>query len=156
MLALSLPLLHLSWSPFTDRIPAAANLAAEIALGVSMLLVALDEARMRTRRLRAVQAIAASMASAQQYGNVVQSAVEELHRLTGVRAAWFRLLEGGHLVATHAVGLSADFLRDAGFAAINDDITKLLQQPGPQVTTKSADSPEPQESPERGKRFASW
>ncbi len=146
LLALSLPLLHLSWSPFTDRIPAAANLAAEITLGVSILLVALDEARMRTRRLRAVQAIAASMASAQQYGNVVQSAVEELHRLTGVRAAWFRLLEGGHLVATHAVGLSADFLRDAGFAAINDDITKLLQQPGPQVTTKSADSPEPQES----------
>ncbi len=146
LLALSLPFLHLSWSPFTDRIPAAASLAAEITLGISMLLVALDEARMRTRRLRAVQAIAASMASAQQYGNVVQSAVEELHRLTGVRAAWFRLLEGGHLVATHAVGLSADFLRDAGFAAINDDVTKLLQQPGPQVTTKSADSPEPQES----------
>ena len=146
LLALSLPFLHLSWSPFTDRIPAAASLAAEITLGISMLLVALDEARMRTRRLRAVQAITASMASAQQYGNVVQSAVEELHRLTGVRAAWFRLLEGGHLVATHAVGLSADFLRDAGFAAINDDVTKLLQQPGPQVTTKSADSPEPQES----------
>jgi two-component system NtrC family sensor kinase len=146
LLALSLPFLHLSWSPFTDRIPAAASLAAEITLGISMLLLALDEARMRTRRLRAVQAIAASMASAQQYGNVVQSAVEELHRLTGVRAAWFRLLEGGHLVATHAVGLSVDFLRDAGFAAINDDVTKLLQQPGPQVTTKSADSPEPQES----------
>jgi PAS domain S-box-containing protein len=146
LLVLSLPLLHLSWSPFTDHVPAAASLAAEITLGISMLLVALDEARMRTRRLRTLQAIAASMASAQQYGNVVQSAVEELHRLTGVRAAWFRLLEGGHLVATHAVGLSADFLRDAGFAAINDDISKLLQQPGPQITTKSANSPEPQDS----------
>ena len=84
----------------------------------------------------AMQAITNSLASAQQYGNVVQSAVEELKRVTGVRAAWFRLLEGGHLVATHAAGLSSDFLRDAGFAEINDDISKLLDQPGPQVTTR--------------------
>jgi two-component system NtrC family sensor kinase len=146
LLALGLPLLHLSWSPFTDRVPGAAVLAAQITVGISMLVVLLEEARMRTRRLRAMQAITASLTSAQQYGNVVQSAIEELHRLTGVRAAWFRLLEGGHLVATHAVGLSADFLRDAGFAAINDDISKLLQQPGPQVTTSSAAATEPQES----------
>jgi len=143
LLALCLPSLHLSWSPFTDRVPAAAFLAAEIALGVSMLLVVFDESRMRTRRLCAVQAITNSLVSAQQYGNVVQSAVEELKRLTGVRAAWFRLLEGGHLVATHAVGLSPDFLRDAGFAEINDDIHKLLAQPGPQVTTREAAGPEP-------------
>jgi PAS domain S-box-containing protein len=143
LLALCLPSLHLSWSPFTDRVPAAAFLAAEIALGVSILLVVFDESRMRTRRLCAVQAITNSLVSAQQYGNVVQSAVEELKRLTGVRAAWFRLLEGGHLVATHAVGLTPDFLRDAGFAEINDDIHKLLAQPGAQVTTREAAGPEP-------------
>ena len=145
LLALCLPLLHLSWSPFTDRVPAAAFLAAEIALGMTMLLVVLDEARSRARRLRAVQAITSSIASAQQYGNVVQSAVEELQRLTRVKASWFRLLEGGHLVATHAVGLSPDFLRDAGFAEINDDISKLLEKPGPQVTTRNAAGPEPVE-----------
>ena len=38
LLALCLPTLHLSWSPFTDRVPAAAFLAAEIALGLCMLL----------------------------------------------------------------------------------------------------------------------
>jgi two-component system NtrC family sensor kinase len=145
LLALGLPFLHLSWPPFTDRVPAAAFLAAEIALGMSMLLVVFDEARTQTRRLRAVQAIATSMASAQQYGNVVQSAVEQLQRLTRVRATWFRLLEGGHLVATHAVGLSPDFLRDAGFAGINDDVSKLLDQPAPQVTTRNAAGPEPKE-----------
>ena len=144
LLALSLLTLHLAWGPFTDRIPAGAALAAEIALGVSMLLVAMDEARTRTRRLRTVQAITSSMATAQQYGSVVQSAVEELHSLTGVRAVWFRLLEGGHLVATHAAGLSTDFLRDAGMAEINDEITKLLNQPGPVVTTPEAAGPEPQ------------
>jgi two-component system NtrC family sensor kinase len=143
LLAVCLPFLHLAWSPFTDRVPAAAVLAAEVALALSMMLVVFDEARTRTRRLNAVQAITNSMVNAQQYGNVVQSAVEELKRLTGVRASWFRLLEGGHLVATHAVGLSSDFLRDAGFAEINDDIQKLLAQPGPQVTTRDAAGPEP-------------
>ncbi len=142
LLALCLPTLHLSWSPFTDRVPVAAFLAAEIGLGLSMLLVVMGEARSRTRRLHAVQALTLSTASAQQYGNVVQSAIEELQHLTGVRAAWFRLLEGGHLVATHAVGLSSDFLRDAGFAEITEDLTKLLGQAAPQVTTREAAGPE--------------
>ncbi len=144
LLALCLPFLHLAWSPFTDRVPSAAFLAAEIALGASMLLVASDESRMRTRRLRAAQAITASIAGAQQYGNVVQAAVEELQHVTGARAAWFRLIEGGHLVATHAVGLSSDFLRDAGMAEISDDISKLLNQPAPKVTTRSDAAPEPE------------
>ncbi len=146
LLALCLPLLHLSWSPFTDGVPPAEFLVMEIALGVSMLLVVFDESRARTRRLYAVQAITSSLISAQQYGNVVQSAVEELKRLTRVRAAWFRLLEGGHLGATHAVGLSSEFLRDAGFAEISDDIQKLLAETAPQVTTRDAASSEPKDS----------
>jgi len=56
LLALCLPLVHLSWSPFTDRIPAGAVLAGQITLGISMMLVVLNEARMRARRLRAMQA----------------------------------------------------------------------------------------------------
>jgi len=143
LLALCLPTLHLAWAPFTDRVPAEVTLAVEIALGLTMLLVAFGEARTRTRRLYAMQAITTSAASAQQYGNVVQSVVEELKRLTGVRAAWFRLLEGEHLVATHAAGLSSDFLRDAGFAATNDDIQKMLAQASPQVTTREASGLEP-------------
>jgi PAS domain S-box-containing protein len=146
LLALCLPLLHLEWSPFTDGVPPAAFLAMEIALGVSMLLVTFDESRARTRRLHAVQAITSSLISAQQYGNVVQSAVEELKRVMRVRASWFRLLEGGHLVATHAVGLSPEFLRDAGFAPISDDVQKLVAQPAAQITTSDAAGPEPKES----------
>jgi PAS domain S-box-containing protein len=151
LLALCLPLLGLSWTGFTDRVPAAAFLATEIALGLSMLLVVFDEARNRNRRLQAVQAITGSIADAQQYGNVVQSAVKELRRSTAVRAAWFRLLEGGHLVATHAAGLSSEFVRDAGFAQINEDLSKLLEQPGPQVTTRDAAPSEPKASLETEK-----
>ena len=143
LLALCLPLLHLSWSPFLDRVQVPL-LVAEIALGLSILLVAFDEARTRMRKLEAAQAITTSIATAQQYGNVVQSTVEQLQKLTHVRAAWFRLAEGGHMVATHAVGLSPDFLRDAGFAEINTDVTKLLAQTSPQVTTREAAGTEPE------------
>src|SRR5579864_1706368 len=151
LLALCLPLLHLSWSPFTDGVPPAEFLSMEIALGVSMLLVVFDESRARTRRLFAVHAITSSLISAQQYGNVVQSAVEELKRVTRARASWFRLVEGGHLVATHAVGVSSEFLRDAGFAQISEDVQKLLAQPGPQVATRGATGPEPKASLETEK-----
>ena len=142
LLALCLPTLHLAWSPFTDRVPVAAFVAAEIALGISMLLVVFDQARTRNKRLAVVQVLTGNIVSAQQYGNMVQSAVEELQRLTKVRAAWFRLLEGGQLVATHAVGVSADFLRDAGFAEVTEDLSKLMEKPEPRVTTRDEAGPE--------------
>jgi PAS domain S-box-containing protein len=142
LLALCLPFLHLSWSPYTDQVPATVFLAAEIVLGVAMLLVVFAEVRMRTRRLLAMQALTQSAASAQQYGNIVQSAVEDLQRVTRARAVWFRLLESGHLVATHAVGLSADFLRDAGLAPITEELSKLLEQPEPRITKREDASPE--------------
>ncbi len=151
LLALCLPLLHLSWPSFTDSIPDSAYLAAEIALGVCMLLVVFEQARARTRRLYAVQAITTSLLTAQQYGNVVQSAIEELKKLTRVRAAWFRLREGEQLVATHAVGLSSDFLRDSGLTPVNEEIQKLLAQSAPQVTTRDAAGAENELSLEREK-----
>jgi len=145
LLALCLPTLHLSWPSFADSVPKGAYLGAEIALGLSMLLVVFDQARTRTRRLLAVQAITESVASAQQYGNVVKCAVEELRQLMRVRAVWFRLLEGGNLVATHAVGLSSDFLRDAGFHPANEKTSKLLDHSAPEVSKPSASGQEPQE-----------
>ncbi|HYM77312.1 MAG TPA: ATP-binding protein [Candidatus Dormibacteraeota bacterium] len=142
-LALCLPLLHLVWAPFTEQVPASLSFAAEIVLPISMLLVVLGEARRRTHRLSAMQAVTNSIAAAQQYGSVVQCAVEELKRRTPVRACWFRLSEAGHLVATHASGLSSEFLRDAGFAQISEGVSKLWEQRVPQVTTWEKTDTEP-------------
>ena len=138
LLALCLPLLHLNWVPFTDGIAPAADMAMLVALGVSMLLVVFDEARARNRRLLASQVIANSITGAQQYGNVVQAAVEQLQHVMRVRGAWFRLYESGNLVATHASGLSADFLRDAGFAPVTEKISKLWQEPAAVVEQRDA------------------
>ena len=142
LLALSLPWLHLSWTPFTDRVPGGAFVAAEMVLGISMLLVVFHEERGRTKRLGAAQAINSGIANAQQYGNVVQTAVEQLQRLTRARAAWFRLLEGGRLVATHSVGVSADFMRDAGFAEITEDARTMVERGLPHTAKTDDAKPE--------------
>jgi two-component system NtrC family sensor kinase len=136
LLALSLLGLHLSWSPLTDGLPALALGAAEIALGLSMLLMALSGARMRTRKLLALQSLVNSMAGMPSYGSMVQAALEELQRVQGVRAAWFRLLDCQHLVVTHAVGLSADFLRNANSAPITEELSKLFEKTEVQVTSR--------------------
>ena len=145
LLALCLPLLHLVWAPFTAQIPSAVLFAVEVALPIVMLLVVLGEMRAQTHRLRAAQLITASIATAQQYGSVVQCAVEEIQRVTHVRSSWFRLVEGGHLVATHAAGLSPEFLRDAGFAQITDELSKLWEKRAPQVAKSEKAPTEPSE-----------
>src|ERR1051326_501362 len=131
LLALCLPWQHLVWAPFTDGIPPAASIGLEIA--------------------EAVQAVSNAIAGAQQYGSVVQRTLEELQRALRVRGGWFRLLESGHLVATHAAGLSTEFLRDAGFAEPTEGTSKLLAHPAAQVTTPDAASHEPKECLEREK-----
>jgi two-component system NtrC family sensor kinase len=151
LLALCLPLLHLVWSPFTDFVPPWASLIGETALGSSMLLVVLEEARGRTRRLLAMQAITASVPGAQQYGHVVERTLDELKYAMRVRGVWFRLVESGHLVATHAAGLSSEFLRDAGFAETSDNVSKILAHSSAHVSFRDATEHEPKEALEREK-----
>ena len=145
LLALCLLSLHLSWSLLTAQVPSAVLVGAQTALPISMLLVALGEVRDRTRRLEALQSINASIAAAQQYGTVVQAAVHEVQRAVQVRACWFRLVESGHLVATHGAGISPEFLRDAGFAQITDEVSKLWETRAPQVEKSAKAGTEPAE-----------
>jgi PAS domain S-box-containing protein len=140
LLGISLLGLHLEWSPFTDRVPAEATLAVEIVLGYSMLLVVLGEARARIRRLQGLQEFTASVAGAPTYGAMVQPAVEQLQRLFSVRAAWFRLLDGEHLVATHAVGLSAEFLRNSSITPLSEELSKLFTTGEPEITASEVDN----------------
>jgi len=110
---------------------------------MTMLLVVIQEARARSLRLRAMQAITEGIILAQQQGGMMDKALEELQSLTKSKAAWFRLIEGGHLVATHAVGVSADFVREVGVAEMTLSVSQMLDQghpaPGYRLKTKLDD-----------------
>ena len=119
---------HLSWPPFTNQIPNGFVVPSEVLLGLSMLLVAFGEARARGQRLSVLRILTESTVQAQQQGGMMEVALQQLQRLTKSKAAWFRLIEGGHLIATHAVGVSADFLREAGFAELTESASQLLER----------------------------
>ncbi|MFZ0770014.1 MAG: ATP-binding protein [Candidatus Sulfotelmatobacter sp.] len=142
MLAVLLLVQHLDWPPFTSQVPAGVLVAADIALGLAMLLVVFQEASAQAQRLSVLRALTESITLAQQQGGMMDQALEELKRLTRSKAAWFRLIEGGHLVATHAVGVSPDFLREVGIAELTEGVSQMLGRGKPQMARKDGASPE--------------
>ncbi len=130
------------WPISAGQIPAGSFVAIDVLLGVGMLLSALIDARGRSERANALQAIVESIVLAQQQGGMMEDALRQLKAVTHSRAAWFRLIEGGNLVATHAVGVSRDFLRDAGFAELSERISQMLERGQPLVSHRAAATPE--------------
>ena len=142
LLAAGLIAQHLRWSSFTTQVPAGIFAVADVLLGVSMLLVVLGEARAEGKRLNVLRALTESTVLAQQQGGMMEVVLEQLQRLTTSRAAWFRLIEGGHLVATHAVGVSTDFLREAGLAELSESVSQTLQRGKPVMAHRAGAAPE--------------
>jgi two-component system NtrC family sensor kinase len=111
--------LNLHWPPFTSRIPSEAYLAAEVLFGSSILLVVLDDSRLRMRRLAVLNELTVTIARGQNHAPMIQTALEKLKAIVGAKAAWFQLMEGGHLVPTQHAGLSPEFLRALGQARMS-------------------------------------
>jgi len=126
MLSLSLLWLHPAWDPLTAHVPPEFGLTADLLLGMSMLLVVLDDSKMRTRRLGVINALTTSMTQAQQPGPIMATALEELKTLMGAKAGWFRLLEGDKMVMAQQIGLSPEFLRDRIAVPKDDGFERTL------------------------------
>ena len=103
--------LNLNWPPFTSHIPSEGYLLAEVLFGSSMLLVVLDDSRLRTRRLAVLNELTVTIARGQNHAPMMQTALEKLKAIAGAKAAWFQLMDGDRLVPTQHAGLSAEFLR---------------------------------------------
>jgi len=145
MLAAFLLVQHLNWPLLTGMVPAGAFAAADTLLGISMLLVVFRDARARAQRLTVLRVLTESIVQAQQQGGMLDKALESLRQLTKSKAAWFRLIEGGHLVATHAVGVSSEFLREVAIAELSASVSQRLDRGKPETARRSAASPEDQQ-----------
>src|SRR5438128_9868168 len=98
LLSLSLLLQHLKWAPITDHLPPGFSLVGSMLLGLSMLLVVFDDYKLRTRRLRVVNALTTTITPAQQHGPLMATALEVVKRLTHVSAAGIRLYNDDKMV----------------------------------------------------------
>ena len=120
--------LNLNWPSFTSHIPSEGYLLAEVLFGSSMLLIVLDDSRLRTRRLAVLNELTVTIARGQNHAPMMQTALEKLRAIAGAKAAWFQLMEGDHLVPTQHTGLSAEFLRDIGQTANAETQAQVLQE----------------------------
>src|ERR1039458_6882752 len=114
LLGAGLLTLNLHWPPFTSHIPSEGYLLAEVLFGSSILLVVLDDSRLRTRRLAVLNELTVTIARGQNHAPMMQTALEKLKAVVGAKAAWFQLMESDHLIPTQHVGLSPEFLRAMG------------------------------------------
>jgi PAS domain S-box-containing protein len=120
--------LNLNWPPFTSHIPNEGYLLAEVLFGSSVIVLALDDARVRTRRLEVLNELTGTISRAQNHGPMMQAALEKLKAVTGAKAAWFALVEGGQLTPTQHVGLSSDFLRAIALAGTDQTLERMLDE----------------------------
>lgn len=141
LLSASLLLMHLDWAPLTVHLPPGFSLVAALLLGMSMMLVVLDDSRTRTQRLAVVNALTTSITRAREQGPMMVTALEELKRLMLAEAAWFRMVEGGKMVIVQQIGLSPEFLRDRGSVPLDDKFEDTLSHEGPILVQTSSSDP---------------
>ena len=140
--------LNLNWPRFTSHIPNEGYLLAEVLFGASLLLVVLDDSRLRTRRLAVLNELTVTIARGQNHAPMMQTALEKLKAVVGAKAAWFQLMEGERLVHTQHAGLSPDILRALGQAgtgqAAKDETRSGALQENRAMVAKLSDLPEPE------------
>ncbi len=122
-------LLHMDQDTTSPHFLPGIDMVIELLLGLSMLVMVLDDSKQRTDRLGAVNVISGTMAGAQEHGSMVLTALEQLKKLTGARAAWFRILDGNDMVLTRHVGLSEKFIRERSTLDVRTaDGARVVQQ----------------------------
>jgi PAS domain S-box-containing protein len=128
-------LLHLEWAPVSSHFPISGGVMFDSLLGVGMLLVVLDEFRIRTRRLLLLNSLTTSIARAGEHGSIASAPLEQLRELMGGQAIWFRLLHGHRLTIFQQSGLSAEFLRERSSIPAGDSLERIPQAGRPAVIT---------------------
>src|SRR5579859_3059497 len=83
----------------------------DLFLGIGMMTMVLEDARVQIQRLDALNTITHQISVSRDFEPAIGTILEELRRITRAKAAWFRMLEGGKLVLVAHCGLSEDFVR---------------------------------------------
>ncbi len=133
---------HLEWPGVTTAIPNGVFLMTDLLLGLGMLFTVFDDSRARTQRLGVINSLTTAIARTQQHGPMMQSALDELKRVMGARAAWFRPGDADQAVAiTNYVGVSPEFLKGANLIHLDETVEKALAEQKPTVVKTSAMMP---------------
>lgn len=111
----------------------------ESLLGLSMLVLVLEESRTRSRRLEVVSEIINSLSGADDEHVVTLTALQQLRKLLHADAAWFRALIGDRLEMRAHSGLPDDFLRDRWNIPLDATFKRaVIESAKPMILKRSA------------------
>ena len=112
LMVLMLLLLHMDDRHLTTHVFHDIDPIFELLLGLSMLIIVLDDSKARTDRLAVLNTIGTAIAEAIDSDTMMTSAVGELKRLYHARAAWVRMRMGDRMLLTQQVGLPERYIED--------------------------------------------
>ena len=119
--------LHLDAHPAHPHAYVALDVAIELLLGLSMLVIVLDHSRERTERLSLVNRITGMVSTTHEAGPLVLSALEELRKHIGAKSAWYRYLLQDKLLIQQQIGLSEEYLSARRVLSMDEtDSSKLI------------------------------
>jgi len=134
LMALMLLLVHIDFNVTRPHDHEGLDTLIEMVLGLSMLVLLLEESRSRTRRLQVVNEITNRTAGAHDESAAMLSAMYELKRFMHAKAVWFRLLAGDTLELQAQVGLSEEFAGRWQSVPARDNFRgRILQQEMPKI-----------------------
>src|SRR5215472_1177604 len=110
LLAITRLFLHLDLHPKPQGFTAF-DIVVDLLLGISMMMIVLDDSRVQIQRLNILNAVTRQSANSKEFEPTLFTVLKQLAQITGAKASWFRTLEGDHLVLAASHGLSDDFLK---------------------------------------------
>src|SRR5262249_12111769 len=143
LLAITLLLLHFDRLATPDRL-IGFDILVDLLLGISMMLIVLEDSSVQIQRLRVLNAVTQQTANSRDFRATLETVLRELAKITGSKAAWFRMLDGDKLVLEAQQGLSGHFIDAAqmidpgksvsGYALRESEVcTMLIKEAQPEV-----------------------
>lgn len=123
-------LLHSDTYPGQVHSFSGVDVAIELLLGLSMLLIVLDHSRERTERLSLINAITSMIARTHESGPLMLSVLQELKQHTGASSAWYRAVLPDKLIIEEHIGLSPRFLSDHRVITLEESHALRIIQEG--------------------------
>src|SRR5215469_16274602 len=122
LLAITLLFLHLDLPPNAHS-TVAFDIVVDLLLGISMMMIVLDDSRVQIQRLNVLNAVTRQSANSKDFEPTLSTVLKQLAQITGAKASWFRTLEGAHLVLGASHGLSDDFLKAGQTVDLNRSVS---------------------------------
>jgi two-component system NtrC family sensor kinase len=139
LLAVMLVVMHLDTVGSVHQV-IGTDILVDLLLGISMMIIVLDDSRIQVQRLDALNTITHQISDSRDFEPTVGTILEELSKITRAKAAWFRILEGEKLTMAAYRGLSQAFVDKVATIETSRSVSALALQEGEVYVVQATES----------------